>query len=410
MSGSEASREDKQLPATDRRLQQAAEEGNVARSRDAGHVIVLGAGLGTLVICGAAIRTDLTRLLRSALDFDQVVRSDVGTVASRILPGIAEALLMSAVVLGIGALGAIAASAIPGGIHVSGKALDFKTERLNPMSGLQRIFSLRNLVEFLKLGVLAVVLGAVAAWFTVSSMPEFASLSLGAFDSAIVSSTLLVVGGFALLLLVLVAVALFDVPFQWFRHRADLRMTRDEVRREMRETDGDPHQKAHRRARQREISQRRMMSAVPTADIVIVNPTHYAVAIRYEEGRMGAPRVVAKGVDVLAARIQAIAREAGVPVLRAAPLARALYAHVDLDDEVPQALYAAIAQVLAYVYQLRNWVPGRGKAPMEPVDLPVPAALDPHQAADSAARGGPDDPAGPGTGAQRPGPDDGVRA
>ncbi len=378
MAGSESSKEDKQLPATEQRLRKAAEEGNVARSRDAGHVLVLGGGLGVLILAGAGIRDDLTRLLRQAFVFDQEIRNNpLASLEILARPMLESALLLGGVLLA-GALAAIAAATIPGGFNLSTQALGFKGERLNPLAGVKRIFSLRNLVEFIKLSVLAVVLGIAGAWFTLSTMPEFAALSVGSFTASVSSATALVVAGFGVLILILLAIALFDVPFQWFRHRADLRMTRDEMRREMRETDGDPYQKAQLKARQREISQNRMIAAVPSADIVVVNPTHYSVAIRYDEGQMGAPRVVAKGVDVLAARIQAIAREAGVPVLEAPPLARALYAHVELEQEVPGELYAAIAQVLAYVYQLRQWVPGRGRAPVAPVDLPVPANLDPH--------------------------------
>ena len=379
MSGSETAREDRQLPATEKRLRQAAEEGNVARSRDAAHVIVLGVGVGTLLVAGGGIREDLTRLLRAVLAFGPSVRVDSTQPFERLLAPLAEASALIGILLGVAVLAAIAAAAVPGGIGFAAKALGVKPERLSPLAGLKRIASLRNLVEFLKLAVLAVVLGAIGAWFAWSSMPRFAALSLAGFDAAVIEATGLVSGGFGLLVLVLIAIALFDVPFQWFRHRADLRMSRDEVRRESRESDGDPHQKAQRRARQREIAQRRMIAAVPGADVVVVNPTHYAVAIRYDEAKMGAPRVVAKGVDLMAARIQAVAREAGVPILEAPPLARALYAHVELDHEVPRALYAAIAQVLAYVYQLRQWVPGRGVAPVAPADLPVPGELDPHQ-------------------------------
>ena len=378
MAGSDTSKEDKQLPATEQRLRKAAEEGNVARSRDAGHVFVLGAGLGTLIVAGAGIRDDLTRLLQRAFVFDQEIRANpLASLETLSRPILDSTLLLGGVLLA-GALAAIAAATIPGGFNLSTQAIGFKPERVNPLAGIKRIASLRNLVEFLKLSLLSVVLGLAGAWFAIRTMPEFAALSVGSFTASVGSAAALVAGGFGILILILLAIALFDVPFQWFRHRADLRMTRDEMRREMRETDGDPHQKAQLKARQREISQNRMIAAVPSADIVVVNPTHYSVAIRYDEGRMGAPRVVAKGVDVLAARIQAIAREAGVPVLEAPPLARALYAHVELEQEVPRELYAAIAQVLAYVYQLRQWVPGRGRAPVAPVDLPVPAGLDPH--------------------------------
>ncbi len=377
MADSDASKEDKQLPASDRRLQQAAEEGNVARSRDAGHVLVLGAGVGALALTGSAIRSDLVGVLRSSLRFDATARGDTWEMLRQLAMPMQNATGLVTMVMAVTMVGAVAAGAIPGGINFAPDSLAFKASRLNPMNGVKRIFSLRGLVEFIKLAVLAVVLGLIGTWFVSASLPEFASLSLGSLQSALGSASHLVIGGFSLLVLLLVAIAAFDVPFQWFRHRADLRMTREEVRKESRETDGDPQVKGHLRAKQREVSRRRMLAAVPGADIVVVNPTHYAVAIRYDESSMAAPRVVAKGVDILAARIQAIARESKVPVLEAPPLARALYAHVGLDQEVPRVLYAAIAQVLAYVYQLKRWVPGRTAAPQTPADIDVPAGLDP---------------------------------
>jgi flagellar biosynthetic protein FlhB len=290
---------------------------------------------------------------------------------------IQQATLLLLLVMGVTMVGAIAAGAIPGGLNFAPQALGFKASRLSPLGGLKRIFSIRGLVDLVKLMVLAVVLGLVGTWFASTTLPEFATLSLGSLNGSVGAASRLVLGGFSLLILVLVAIAAFDVPFQWFRHRTDLRMTREEARKEHRESEGDPLLRGHVRSKQREVSRRRMLAAVPAADIVVVNPTHYAVAIRYDEASMDAPRVVAKGVDILAARIQAIAREAGVPVLQAPPLARALYANVELDQEVPRALYAAIAQILAYVYQLARWVPGRSPAPAEPSDIEVPAGMDP---------------------------------
>ncbi len=380
MADSDASKEDKQLPASERRLQQAAQDGNVARSRDAAHVLVLGIGVGTLALAGAGMRGDLVNLLRHSLHFDRSARGDTWELMRQMAAPMEGTIGLVLLVMLMSAAGAVAAGAIPGGINFAPDSLAFKASRLSPLGAIQRIFSLRGFVEFLKLAVLAIVLGLIGAWFASATLPEFASLSLGSLHSSLGSASSLVVGGFSLLILVLLAIATFDVPFQWFRHRADLRMTREEARKESRESEGDPMLRGQIRAKQREASRRRMLAAVPSADIVVVNPTHYAVAIRYDESAMDAPRVVAKGVDILAARIQAIARESGVPVLEAPPLARALYAHVEIDREVPRELYAAIAQVLAYVYQLKRWVPGRTAAPRAPDDIEVPPGMDPKAA------------------------------
>lgn len=374
----ETSKEDRQLPASEKRLQQAREEGNVPRSRDAAHLLVMGVGVGTLALMGPSLADGTRQLMRSAFAFNGHVRAHFLDALQPMLAHFADmGLRVLMVLLAICAAG-IAASTIPGGFNLAFKALGFKPSRISPMGGIKRIFSLRNLVEFLKLSLLASLLGALGSWYVSDRFPAFAALShAGRLAGATGEAMSLVLGGLGLLLMLLFGLALFDVPFQWFRHRADLRMSREEVKREHRESEGDPQLKGQIRSRQREAARRRMLSAVPSADIVVVNPTHYAVAIRYDEAAGGAPRVVAKGLDELAMRIQALARESGVPVLSAPPLARALYAHVELDQEIPQALYVAVAQVLVYVYQLRRWVPGRSAPPAEPVDLPVPAEMDP---------------------------------
>ncbi len=371
------SKEDKQLPATDRRLKQAAEEGNVPRSRDAGHLLIVGTGLGLMALVGPSLAEGIRLLLVQAFRFDSRARDDLFGALTPTLAQFGQLMWpFLGILLGM-CVAAVAAGVIPGGFNIAHKALGFKLSKISPMNGLKRIFSVKNLVEFLKLSALALTLGAIGTWYASSRFPAFATLSQGTLRTALPEATGLIAVGFSLLLLLLLVLAIFDVPFQWFRHRADLRMTREEVRRESREQEGDPQLRGHIRSKQREAARRRMLTAVPSADIVVSNPTHYAVAIRYDEAAGGAPRVVAKGIDELAMRIQAIARESGVPVLQAPPLARALYAHVELEQEIPQALYVAVAQVLVYVYQLRQWVPGRSTAPNPPADLPVPKEMDP---------------------------------
>ena len=373
----ETSKEDRQLPASEQRLRKAREEGNVPRSRDVAHLLVMGAGMGALALMGPSLADGMRRLMASTFAFDGQVRLYFLDALQPTLAHFGDLGWRTLAIMLSVCAAAIAASTIPGGFNLSVKALGVKVSRINPASGLKRIFSLRNLVEFLKLSLLASLLGAIGSWYAMDRFPEFAALSHGSLAGSVGHAMALVVGGLGLSMLLLFALALFDVPFQWFRHRADLRMTRDEVKREHRESEGDPQLKGQIRSRQREAARRRMLSAVPSADIVVVNPTHYAVAIRYDEAAGGAPRFVAKGLDELAMRIQAIARESGVPVLSAPPLARALYAHVELDQEIPQALYVAVAQVLVYVYQLKRWIPGRSTAPQAPVDLPVPTEMDP---------------------------------
>jgi flagellar biosynthetic protein FlhB len=175
----------------------------------------------------------------------------------------------------------------------------------------------------------------------------------------------------------LILIAVLDVPYQIWNYGRKLRMTREEVKQEHKESEGDPHVKGKIRAMQRAMARRRMMAEVPTADVVVTNPTHYAVALKYTEGKMGAPKVVAKGADDIAAKIRELAREHKVPLLEAPPLARALHTHTEIGDEIPEALYTAVAEVLAYVFQLRTFGKFGGDRPVEPTDLAVPKDLDP---------------------------------
>lgn len=384
MADNDVSREDRQLPASERRLQKAREEGRVARSRDFGHFAMLGGALLAASALGPSLAQASIAMVRDAMRFG---RPD--TLAPERLPQVFASIGLDAFLallpfLGALMLAAIAANTIPGGVAFSGKPLSFNVSKLSPLNGLKRIFSIRGIVELLKLIVLSVALIAASAWFVSSSLAEFAGLATRPLAHSLGTGVSLMGAGVTTLLAVLAMIALFDLPFQWFRHRADLRMTFQEAKQEAKESDGDPMVRGRLRQRQREFASRRMLAAVPAADVVVTNPSHYAVALRYVESAGGAPRVVAKGADLLAGRIREVARAAGVPLVEAPPLARALYAHVELDREVPAALYNAVAQVLAYVWQLRNWVPGRGAAPRMPEEFEVPAAFDPAQRGDPA--------------------------
>ncbi|HMM51045.1 MAG: flagellar type III secretion system protein FlhB [Burkholderiales bacterium] len=387
MADTEASREDRQLPASERRVQKAREDGRVARSRDLGHFAVLGAALAGAAAIGPTMARDTVAMVRSALVFEREAAMSAGR-----LPEILASLGADAIgaalplVAGLCAV-AIAATMIPGGVVLSTKPLDFELSRLSPSNGLKRVFSVRGAFDLARLLVLSLALGAIGSWFVATSLPEFAGLAARPLGPGLSGGAALMGAGLAALVGVLAAVALADVPFQWFRHRADLKMTHQEARQEAKESEGDPMLRGRMRARQREIAGRRMLVAVPAADVVITNPTHYAVAIRYDESAMNAPRVVAKGADLLAARIREIATQAGVPVLEAPPLARALYAHVEIDREIPAALYNAVAQVLAWVYQLRHRRDPHAASPAAPAAIEVPPGLDPAGADEAAAPG-----------------------
>jgi flagellar biosynthetic protein FlhB len=238
------------------------------------------------------------------------------------------------------------------------------------------VFSVNGLVELVKAVLKSVLIGGIAVWVIWRSMDAFFTLPGEPLNSAIAhlgdlvtTTSLLIVGSFILLVLA-------DVPFQLWHYGKNLRMTKEEVRQEAKESEGDPQIKARIRAMQREAARRRMMAEIPKAQVVVTNPTHFAVALRYDDARMAAPQVVAKGSALLAERIIELAREHRVPVLQTPPLARALYRHTEIGEEVPQRLFTAVAQVLAYVYQLRQASP-TAPSPVLPRDLPVPADMDP---------------------------------
>jgi flagellar biosynthesis protein FlhB len=236
--------------------------------------------------------------------------------------------------------------------------------------------------------LLALVLGGVGTAYLAGRNGSFHHALTLPLPAALQHVAAEVFGGLLLLLAALGVFALVDVPLQRHLHLKRLRMSHDEARQEFKELEGNIEVKTKMKARMREIVQRRMMAAVPKADLVVMNPQHYAVALKYDEQAMAAPRVVAKGADLLALRIRDIARQAQVPVLRLPPLARALYAHVEVDREVPTQLFAAVAQVLAYVYQLRAALTGRAPMPGELPEIELPPGLDPHEAKAAAAAAG----------------------
>jgi flagellar biosynthetic protein FlhB len=285
---------------------------------------------------------------------------------------------------------ALAAGVLAGGWNFTWKALEPKLEKLDPIAGIKRLFSAQQLGDTLKACLLAVVLGLVGALYLWAQGAAFGGLLALPLPQALAIAGETVRTGLLILAAVLLAFALVDVPLQRQLLLRRLRMNVEELKKEMRDVEGNAEVKGKMRLRMREIVNRRMLAAVPRADLVVMNPTHYAVALAYDEQKMAAPRVVAKGADLLALKIRDIARDAKVPVLEAPPLARALYAHCDIDQEVPARLFAAVAQVLAWVYGLRDAVAAGRPHPVPPPVPAVPGDMDPlasRPAADAAADG-----------------------
>lgn len=369
--------QDRDLPASERKIRKAREEGQVARSRDLGHFAAMAVGGLALVAAARPLADWLRRILVHGLRFDHQVLMHPEAMGQRLMDLVLPMLL---VVLPMGllmALVAVGAAVGGGGWNFATQALRPDFTRFNPITGLGRLVSKDQLVQTLKVSLLALVLGVVGGLYLRAHLGDFTALLSLPLPAALAEGTSRVYGGLALLIGALALFALVDVPLQRFLLLKRLRMSHQEFKQEHKEAEGNPEVKGQIRQRMREMSRKRMLAAVPKADLVVTNPTHYAVALQYDEASMAAPKVVALGTDLMAQRIREVAREHQVPLLEAPPLARALYAHGDLDREIPGALYAAVAQVLAYVWQLRAAMAGRGAMPVAPASLPVPPEMDP---------------------------------
>ena len=373
-----SSSQDKQLPATERKLQKARSDGQAARSRDLSHLAILGVGaLGLLTLAPWFVEY-LQRALRQQLVFDAATVQATGTMLQRlqtiagvgVLASLAFALLTSGAVL-LAAVGA-------GGWIYSLKPITPQFNRLNPLSGFANLFSKQQLTNVSKMVLMTTILSFVAWRYMSDSVEKMAQLVLQPSPLSLGHAGQWVVSGVALLLLVVFVFAVIDVPLQAFFFKQRLKMSHEEVKQEHKESDGNPQLKGKQRQRAREIADRASITAVPKADFVVMNPTHYAVALKYDEASMGAPQVIAKGTDLLAFRIRELAQQHSVPVLQSPMLARALYAHAELEQPIPAQLYTAVAQVLAYVYRLKAALRGEGRMPDAQPDPYVPPELDPH--------------------------------
>lgn len=362
----EQQQQDRTEQPTQKRRDDARKKGDVPRSRELTMTGVMLAGASSLLFMSAPMADRIGRTFAASFRLERNNLFDA-TYLPKALAAALEAaaigLLPLAVVLIIAVFGS---AVLIGGWSFSMKAAAFKGQRINPVKGLKRIFSANSVVELTKaLAKFGVILAIAIAWLW-SSMDELLVLGREPIRSAIPDA--LQISALSLLVVStgLILIAGIDVPFQLWNHQKKLRMTRTEVRDEFKETEGRPEVKSRIRMLQQQAAARRMMDDVPTADVVITNPTHFAIAIRYDESSMGAPRVVAKGKGNIAARIREIADENRVPLFSAPPLARALYRSTKIGQEIPNDLYTAVAQVLAYIFRLREGLKPGQAAPEKP--------------------------------------------
>jgi len=370
--------QDRNLPASAKKISKARSEGQVPRSRDLPHFAMMVSGGAMLAATGPGMIEQLRQTLAAGLRFDASLLARPGFMGERLIDVALAFASIMAPLAAVLMLAAIASNLASGGWNWTMKPLEPKFGKMNPLAGLKRLVSGQGLGTALKAVLLALVLGIVGAMVLKNRLAAYVGIMSVPLPSALAYAGQQLMSGLALLAIALAVFAAIDLPLQrqlWLRR---LKMSREEAKQEMKEVEGNVEVKAKVRAKMREMARRRMLAAVPQADLVVMNPTHYAVALKYEEGRMAAPKVVAKGADLLAMKIRDLARDSRVPVLQQPVLARALYAHAELDREIPAALFGAVAQVLAYVYQLRAAMKSRN-APRPDMPHPhVPPELDPH--------------------------------
>jgi flagellar biosynthetic protein FlhB len=379
MSSEDQDQQDKHLPASEQRLRKAREEGQVPRSRDLASLMLLGGAFVLFATLGNELFSKMAGVVSQGLSFDATVARNTDKMTEQAMRLAGNAIVLSAPLLFALVAAGIAGSVTVGGWNYTLQALQPQANRIDPVAGFGRLFSVQGLAESGKLLgfnlALAVVL-AVVVWSHRETTADLAAMPVNA---ALSSAGAMVLSATSWMIVAVCVIAAIDVPLQNWRYASQLKMSQEEIKQEHKESDGDPHLKAKIRAEQRRVATSRMMEKVKTADVVITNPTHYAVALSYPENALGAPRVVAKGTDLIAQRIRELASENNVPMLEAPPLARALFKHTALDQEIPAALYHAVAQVLAYIFQLRRSRLGDVAVPAVPREIEVPPGMDPNE-------------------------------
>ncbi len=360
---SEHDQEDRTEQPTAKRLQDAREKGQVPRSRELSNIAVLGAAAVTLLVMAPSIGANARAWLRAALTIDPAILDQ----PDRLLPHfgvlLLKLMLYVSPIIAVGFAACFIAPMVMGGLRFTTDSVMPKFERMSPMAGMKRMYGSEALAEFGRSLLRVAIVGGVGAMVLKRHMSDFLTMPRMDLADAATNGLWAVAASILAIIAAMGVLALLDVPWQHFSHIRKLRMTKQEIREEYKQQEGSPEVKGHLRNMQRQMASQRMMEAVPTADVLIVNPTHYAVALKYETHSMSAPTVVAKGVDEVALRIREIAAEHKVTLVEAPPLARVLYRQAKVGQEIPVKLYEAVAQVLTYVFQLKRWDPSQGPIP-----------------------------------------------
>ena len=368
--------DDKTEAPTPHKLDKAKEDGQVPRSKELTSLLSLLVGVCVIWFGGEALANRMAALLSGGLRFDHSIVNDPNLILGKIILLIKEALFaLLPLVSGVMII-ALIAPIMLGGLIFSPKSLSLKLEKLNPLPGIKKMFSAQTAAELLKAIMKTVLLGSVAGFYLWHHWPDMMRLISEAPFTAMRNALDIIALCALLVTLGIIPMVGFDVFWQIHSHIKKLRMSKQDIRDEHKNNEGDPYVKQRIRQMQRAAARRRMMADVPRADVIVTNPTHYSVALQYDENKMSAPRVVAKGSGLIALRIREVGTENRVPILEAPPLARALYRHAEIGQQIPGQLYAAVAEVLAWVWQLKRWRMAGGQRPKKPDNLPVPESLD----------------------------------
>jgi flagellar biosynthetic protein FlhB len=369
---------DRTEAATSARIAKAYEEGDVPRSKElASGAVLFAAGLGIYSLSGS-LQNALKSLLSDGLKFDSNLAFDTSTALDRIYDQVSDITYAFIPLLIFLLIGSLIAPLLVGGWNISPKLLVPNITRLDPVSGFSNIFNKNSLVELVKSILKVTLIGSISYLAISFAFPDLINLAVLPIETGLSHTGIFLFRTFFLILISYVVIIVIDVPYQLHRYAEKLKMSKEEIKQEMREGTGSPEIRGKIRQQQRAMSRRRMMTQVQNADVVITNPTHYAVAVQYSEDDMSAPIVLAKGSDAVALRIKELAKEHEILTVESPKLARALYAHTEVDQEIPEALYLAVAEILAFVFQVKQFNGRDGAYPNEPSNVEVPDELDPH--------------------------------
>ena len=373
----ESDGQEKTEQPTEQRLQKAREKGQIPRSKELGTAAVLLSGALGLMMFGDALGLAMTKMFARNFSFERELLFDPNTMMAALGSSVLGIMLPLLGFYAVVLVAALVGNSLLGGVNFSTQAMMPKLNKMSPAKGFKRMFGVQSMVELVKSIAKVVFIATLAISILWGQFDNILRLSNETLPTAMVDALALLLRMGLLLCMALLPIVAIDVPFQIWNHTRQLKMTLQEVKDEYKNTEGKPEVKGRIRQMQQEMANRRMMADVPEADVVIVNPTHYSVALRYDKFTPGAaPKVVAKGVDEIALKIQEVAREYEVPIISSPALTRAIYHSTKIEQEIPDGLFVAVAQVLAYVFQLNNWRKGRGQRPTPlKADLPIPDEL-----------------------------------